>query len=145
MAVPVDVPDGPCDFGTNHSTYQSVSKEITMDDTKVKLPPPVPVSVSIEGMSKDVSYLRRDVDEMKINHEKYHQELMNEIRKQSDGFSTKDDVNKIEKQVDDQEKRIGIIEATLPDTLLVKRLVFGCVTIILVAVFSALVYLVVHH
>lgn len=114
-----------------------------MED-KIKIPAPVPTSVSLEGMSKDVAYLRRDVDEMKINHEKYHQELMGEIRKQTDSFASRSDMLEIIKTTEDHEKRLRVIEETSQDALLVKRLVFGCVTIILMAVVTALVYLVVH-
>lgn len=114
-----------------------------MDDNKIKIPPPVPTSSSLEGMSKDVAYLRRDVDEMKINHEKYHREVMEEIGKQSQSFATRSDVIEVVKVTDDHEKRIRSMEDTAQDALLVKRLVFGCVTIILIAVITALVYLVV--
>jgi len=113
-----------------------------MED-KVKIPAPVTTSNSLEGISKDVQYLRRDVDEMKLNHEKYHKEVMQEIRSQSTSFVVKAEFIDAIKTIEDHEKRLRALEESVKDLALIRRIVYGLVTLILTTVVVAIIGLVV--
>ncbi len=91
-------------------------------------------AVSMALMGNDISNIKDDIKDIKIS--------MKEIGTR---FVTTTEFAEHIKADEDHETRIRALEDIVPDFKTVRKLVFGCVTVILLAVISALVYLVVNR
>ncbi len=117
-----------------------------MDDP-TKLPPPV---IPTGDVSTHLSYMRRDMDETKINAAKSFDKLDRSIAdinskldRLTDGYVTRIDFDEHLKADADHEARIRILETASSDLATIKRLVYGCVGLLLTLLISAVVYLVI--
>lgn len=101
-----------------------------MEETKT--PPPVTSPGNIGELATHFSYLRRDVDEIKTG----FKDLKN-------GYVTRIDFEEHLKTDEDHENRLRMLETSLNDISTVKKLVYGCVGLMLTLLISAIVYLVI--
>ncbi len=108
-----------------------------------KIPPPVKTTDSATALH--LSYIRRDVDQQRIDMNKGFENLDKKISENNikldnmqSGF-----VSKVE--FEDHETRIRVMEKSAEDLAIIKKLVYGQVAFVLLAVLSAVVYLVIHR
>ncbi len=100
-----------------------------MPDTEIKTPPPVDSA----GMNIHMSYVRRDIDEIKV--------ILKDIK---NGYVSSGDFAEHVKisggLLDDHEKRVRAIEENTSDIKTIKKLVYGVVGLILTTVVLSGIY-----
>ncbi len=120
-----------------------------METDAVKIPPPVIVSQG--DTNTHLSYIRRDIDQQKIDTNKGFDKLdksITEINVKLDNF-TSGFVNRVEfaehlKIDNDHENRLRILEEDTGDIKVIKRLVYGCAGLMLTSIVMAIIYLVIQ-
>jgi len=107
-----------------------------------KTPPPIPFPTNNDGLSTHFAYMRRDLDEIKSV-------LRDALKEMKDGFIARTEFNEHEKRDQDHEDRIRVLEKKAeiidPNKYItedaftpVKRVVYGLVTAIGLAVIGAI-------
>ncbi len=89
---------------------------------------------TIAVMRTNIDYIKRDIGEIKDS-----------IKNMGNVFVSRAEFLEVTTIQKDHETRTRDLEDTIQDYPLVKKIVFGAVTVILLAVLSAMVYLVVSH
>lgn len=77
-----------------------------MEEKKI----PAPVSTATDGVAIHLSYIRRDIDEIKANQIKSGNEVKEAISRLQDAYVTRVDFDEHEKRDEDHEIRIRSIE-----------------------------------
>lgn len=106
-----------------------------------KIPAPIPAPTSIGELTTHFGYLRRDVDQNKIDQKKGFddtQKSLDSIIKRldglTDGYATKADFTKIQEPIADHEKRIRVLE-----TSITKVMTWGTAGILLIGVIEFII------
>lgn len=82
-----------------------------MDNTP---PTPIPVEpINGQGLSVHMSYIRRDMDELKQSQAKWHTDLMTRLDEIQSLYPTRKEFEEIIKMTDDHETRMRAIEKTM--------------------------------
>lgn len=90
-----------------------------------------------------LSYIRRDIDAIKKSQEEGMKDIKNDLTELKGSYVTLTVFQEHLKTDEDHEARLRVIEKESEDHALVKKVVYGAVAFILIAVLSAIVYLVV--
>lgn len=115
-----------------------------LDHTKI----PAPVTIAQADVSTHLAYMRRDIDQGNINAKQGLEEIAKRIDKldfkldgMNNNYVTRIDFDEHIKVDDDHEKRIRELETISQDLANIKKIVYGAVSLILMIVFSAIIYL----
>lgn len=81
-----------------------------MEETK-KIP--APININNGEVAVHLAYIRRDIDEIKVNQDKNNLDLKESIKDLKNGFVTHTEFAETEKITDDHENRIRTIEKNM--------------------------------
>jgi len=104
-----------------------------------KTPPPVE-TIAGDGVSIHLSYIRRDIDEMKQTSLKSYENINSKLDELKNGYVTVNEFTEHLKADEDHEQRIRVIE-TFMNTLIGKMVVSGSVGGVVVG----LIFVIINH
>lgn len=95
-------------------------------------------------MGNDISYMKADINEIKTNQVRNNDEIKSAIKDLVNGFVSRPEHVEVTTIQKDHEARLRVSEEAIQDYPLVKKVVFGGVSFILISVLSSIVYLVIQ-
>lgn len=78
-----------------------------------RIPPPVEPGVDGQGISIHLSYLRRDMDEVKVTQQKLHADVIAKLNEMQSLYPTRKEFEEFTGNVEDHEERIRTMEKSL--------------------------------